>query len=111
VRTMAEELRIRVHPALGPTQGKRVAFTFDGETFEGIEGEPIAFALYAAGVRTLGYGERVGEPRGVFCGIGHCYNCRVSVDGVADVRACVTPLRAGIQVMSQRSAPSGGKAV
>ena len=99
---MTEDLRIKVHPALGSTTGKRVAFTFDGERFEGTEGEPIAFALYASGIRTLGYGERVGEPRGVFCGIGHCYNCRVTVDGVANIRACVTPIRAGMQVLSQK---------
>lgn len=107
---MGEDLRIPEHPVLGPISGKRVKFTFDGKPYEGIEGEPVAYALYAAGVRTIGYGERYGEPRGVFCGIGHCYNCRVTIDGVADVRSCVAPLREGMDVRSQGQPVSGGKA-
>lgn len=107
---MDKDLRINTHPALGPTVGKRVKFTFDGKTFEGIEGEPIAFALHAAGVRSLGPGDRPGERRGVFCGIGHCYNCRVTVDGVANVRSCITPLRSGMKVTSQNGHEVGGLA-
>ena len=100
-------MRIKTHPALGPTNGGRVTFTFNGDVFEGVEGEPIAFALWAAGVRTLGRGERGGEPRGIYCGIGHCYSCRVTVDGEADVRACIAPLRAGMTVRSQEPPEAG----
>lgn len=86
---------------------ERVTFTFNGKVFRGVEGEPIAFALWAAGVRTLGHSDRHGKPRGIYCGIGHCYNCRVTVDGEADVRACIAPLRSGMRVWSQEPPDAG----
>ena len=39
-----------------------------------------------------------GSPRGLFCGIGNCYECLVTVDGVPNVRACVTPVAAGMVI-------------
>ena len=38
-----------------------------------------------------------GAPRGLYCGIGVCQECRVLVDGVV-VRSCVTPVAAGMRV-------------
>ena len=102
---MGEDLRIIKHPILGARAEKRVVFTFDGREVEGIEGEPIAVALQAAGLRKLGAHERTGEPRGLFCGIGHCFGCRVTVDGEANVRSCITPLSAGMEVLSQGRFP------
>jgi sarcosine oxidase subunit alpha len=79
-----------------------INFTFDGRVFRGFDGEPIAAALLANGVRTLRHHEKSGKPRGIYCGIGHCYECRVTVDGVPGVRACLTPLRDGMAVTSER---------
>jgi sarcosine oxidase subunit alpha len=98
------------HPVLGPRTGKRIKFVFDGQTFEALEGETVAFALWGAGVRVLGHDERQGHPRGLSCGIGHCYNCRVTIDGVPDVRSCVTPVAEGMQVRSQHGPEKGGQA-
>lgn len=98
---MSNSLYIEEHPVLGKRSGKRVAFTFDGQIIEALEGETVAFALWGAGIRILGFDERHGYARGVSCGIGHCYNCRVTIDGVADVRSCITPVREGMQVQSQ----------
>lgn len=81
-----------------PPAPELISFVFNGREYQAREGEPIAAALLAAGVRTLGHSERSGRPRGVFCGIGHCYECRVSVDGQHNVRSCVTPLRRGMVV-------------
>jgi sarcosine oxidase subunit alpha len=39
-----------------------------------------------------------GAPRGPLCGMGICYECRVSVDGEAHRRACLEPVRAGMRV-------------
>jgi len=93
--------RVITHAILGPLPaGNVVTFTFDGATVEGIEGEPIAAALMAQGTRTLRHCERTGEPRGIYCGIGHCFECRVTVNGQAGVRACVTPVHDGMVVES-----------
>lgn len=99
--------RVITHPILGPLPaGNVVTFTFDGRTVEGIEGEPIAAALLAQGVRTLRRSERTGEPRGIYCGIGHCFECRVTVNGQAGIRACITPVQDGMVVESA----AGGEA-
>lgn len=51
---MAE--RIKEHPILGiQEKGAAVKFTFDGKEIEGMEGEPIAAALKAAGVMVHRY--------------------------------------------------------
>jgi predicted molibdopterin-dependent oxidoreductase YjgC len=93
-------LRISDHPIIDFPKGREVEFTFEGEQLTGIEGEPIAAALHAAGVRLL----RVtpgGRPRGLFCAIGNCSSCYVVVDGVANVRSCTEPLREGMAVRRQ----------
>ena len=94
--------RIKEHPILGKTEeGKVVTFTFDGKTLEGIEGEPIATALKAAGVMVHRYTKVKHEPRGIFCAIGRCTDCVMIVDGKPNVRTCITPLVEGMKVETQ----------
>jgi len=92
--------RIVEHPVLGPLEQKPVSFRFDGMTYVANEGDSIAAALLAAGVRTLRHSPSDDAPRGIYCGIGHCYECRVAVDGRASVRACLTPVADGMTVES-----------
>jgi sarcosine oxidase subunit alpha len=95
-------LRIREHPILEFDKGPLVEFEFDGRRLEGHEGEPVAAALHAAGVRVLRHSTRLGRPRGFFCAIGRCSSCLMTVDGVPNVMTCVTPLRRGMKVETQR---------
>ncbi len=41
---------------------------------------------------------RFGEPRAPLCGMGVCFECRVRIDGIAQLRACMTPVREGMDV-------------
>lgn len=79
---------------------EQVAFTFNGQHVMGYAGEPIAVALWASGIKAIRSCEVTAQPRGVYCGIGHCYECRAEVDGVPGVRTCMTPLRPGTTVSS-----------
>jgi predicted molibdopterin-dependent oxidoreductase YjgC len=79
-----------------------VRFEFEGESIEAAEGETIAVALIAAGKSVLRSTPRLAEPRGLFCNMGVCFECLVEVDGHANLRACQTVVRAGMQVRSQR---------
>jgi hypothetical protein len=94
--------RIFEHPVLGPL-GERplVRLTVDGRGVEAREGEPIAAALVAAGVRVFRKTSKLGEPRQLFCGIGRCTDCVMVVDGQPNVRTCVTPVRDGMAVETQ----------
>jgi hypothetical protein len=76
-------------------------FTLDGNPVTGYPGETIATALLAAGHRTARRTAGRGSPRGVFCAIGVCHDCRMVVDGEANVRTCLVPVRAGMVVQTQ----------
>lgn len=94
--------RIVEHPIMGaPSKGSRVVFTYDGVEMEGYEGEPIAMALKAAGVEVHRFTAKRHEPRGIFCAIGRCTDCVMVVDGKPNVRTCMTPLAAGMDVRTQ----------
>ncbi len=96
-------MRITEHPILGPFEkGKKIKFTFDGNTMEGCDDEPIAAALRAQGILIHRFTTRREEPRGLFCAIGRCTDCVMTVDGVPNVRTCVTPLREGMDVQTQK---------
>ena len=94
--------RIAEHPILGVQEkGETVKFTFDGKELEGYEGEPIAAALKASGLMVHRYTQKEHKPRGIFCAIGRCTDCVMVVDGVPNVRTCITPLKAGMEVQTQ----------
>ena len=94
--------RISEHPILGvPEKGRLVSFTYDGQTLQGYEGEPVAMALKAAGVMVHRYTAKKHQPRGIFCAIGRCTDCVMVVDGVPNVRTCMTPLVEGMKVETQ----------
>ncbi|MDE0939297.1 MAG: (2Fe-2S)-binding protein [Pirellulales bacterium] len=82
-------------------RGMRVDFTFDGKSIEAFEGETIAAALLASGVRTLRQTERKGEPRGLFCNMGICFECLVEVNGNPNQRACQYQVTDGLEIKSQ----------
>lgn len=94
--------RITVHPILNFPPKKKVKFTFEGEEIEGFEGEPIAAALVANGFYELRESINLHRPRGFFCAIGNCSSCLMVVDGMPNVRTCITPLREGMKVEIQR---------
>ena len=68
----------------------------DGSPLQALEGQSIGAALIASG-RVALRSSPGGSPRGLYCGIGVCQECRVVVDGVV-ARACVTPVVAGMRV-------------
>ena len=95
---------IEQHPVLETDYFKRrskVEFFFDGRLMEGYEGQPIAMALHANGVRIYRETPEMKRPRGFFCAIGKCSSCFMVVDGTPNVRTCVTPLVSGMKVETQ----------
>ncbi|MBM3523482.1 MAG: FAD-dependent oxidoreductase, partial [Alphaproteobacteria bacterium] len=87
-----------VHPAFEPA-APTVAFTYDGREVTGYEGETIAAALSAAGILELRHATG-GTRRGLWCGMGACFECLVTIDGQGSQRACLAKLRAGAVVTS-----------
>ena len=94
------------HPKLTIQRGNPVSFAFNGRRITAYEGETIATALYAAGVRIFSRSFKYHRPRGLFCMFGHCAHCLMRVDGVPNVRTCMAPVRSDMQVASQNAWPS-----
>jgi predicted molibdopterin-dependent oxidoreductase YjgC len=94
-------MRINEHPILEFKHGNKVNFTFEGRKLEGYSDEPIAAALVASGIKVLSYSRKLKRPRGFFCAIGKCSSCLMTVNGIPNVRTCVTRLEDGIVVNRQ----------
>ena len=95
-------MRIDKHPILAFKRGKKIKFIFNGQEMEGYEGESIAAALHAAGVKVLGESIIKHRPRGFYCAIGNCSSCLMVVDGVPNIKTCVTELVEGMVVETQK---------
>lgn len=89
--------RIIDHPVLPIPERAQIGFTWRGRPIAALEGETIASALQANGVRVLGHHARDGAPQGLFCADGRCALCLVIVDG-APVKACQIRVRPGLAV-------------
>ncbi len=94
-------MRIEYHPLLKFERGKKTHFTFNGQSIEAYEGETIAAALHAAGIKVLKKSVIHDRPRGFFCAIGKCASCMMNVNGVPNVKTCVTLVEDGMVVKSQ----------
>ncbi len=87
---------------LGPglARGPAVTIALDGRDLTAYAGETVAAVLMANGIaatrRTPG-----GAPRGVFCGMGVCFDCLAVVDGIPNTRTCMTWVRDGMDVRLQ----------
>ncbi|OGK12721.1 MAG: pyridine nucleotide-disulfide oxidoreductase [Candidatus Riflebacteria bacterium GWC2_50_8] len=95
-------LRIEHHPVLNFPERKIVNFYFEGKQYQGYEGEPVAAALHAAGIRTLRRSPQKDRARGFFCAIGRCSSCIMEIDGQINTMTCITPLAEGMHVKMQK---------
>ncbi|MFT9846054.1 (2Fe-2S)-binding protein [Aneurinibacillus sp. REN35] len=99
--------RIMRHPILGNIEDReRISFQFDGVKYEAYENETVAAALLANGIRKLRVHEDTGTPRGIYCNIGHCLECRVTINKQANVRACVTMVEKNMVIESGKQYPN-----
>lgn len=74
-----------------------VTFTCGGRTLKGRSGQSVAAALIANGILSFRNSVEIGEPRGAFCLMGVCQECRVRIDGTVR-EACLVWLEAGLSV-------------
>lgn len=106
-----DSLRIKSHPVTGRSKdgSRTIRIVVNHQPLEVLEGESLAAALWANGLIAVGHNPEAEVPRGMYCGIGHCYECRVTVDGIEDVRSCLIPVREGMQVAFMDHGPQKEK--
>ena len=88
----------------GIGRGAPMSVYLDGRPMQAFEGESVLAVLWAQGEHTLHSTARTGEPRGFFCGMGVCFDCLVTIDGMVNLRACLEPVRPGMKITLQRDA-------
>ena len=74
-----------------------LALRIDGVPVRVAAGTTVAAAILRAGV-ALFRRSVSGEPRAPLCGMGICFECRVTIDGTPHVRSCTTLCRPGMEV-------------
>ena len=91
------DYRIKEHPILAVPPEPTVGFTWQGKRLLAREGETIASALFANGIRVFGHHAKDGAPQGIFCANGQCAQCSVIADGLS-VKSCMVPVKDGMRV-------------
>ena len=95
--------RIDSHPILGELDIKKeIKLFIDGEVCMAYEGDMIVSAMYANGKKVFRYTKKLHKPRGVFCAIGKCTDCIMTVNGVPNIRTCITPVEDGMIIETQK---------
>ena len=84
-----------------------IRFQFDGQPVTAQPGQSVAAALWTLDERVLRTTRVDGAPRGLFCGMGVCFDCLVTIDGRANRQACLVPATEGMVVTRQHGNGSG----
>ncbi len=79
---------------------ERVRIVVDGRPIEAEAGTSLLAVLWNAGLRVLRVSV-TGEARGPLCGMGVCFECRVTIDGRPHRRSCLEPVRPGMEVRTR----------
>lgn len=75
-----------------------VTITVDGRPLQAAEGRSLAAVLLEAGQQALRHSPSGREARGLYCAMGVCFECLVTVDGAPGQRACRVRVRDGMTV-------------
>ena len=78
-----------------------IQFTFDDKTISAVSGQSVGAALLATNQRSLRKTRFNEDKRGIFCGIGVCFDCLVVIDGITNQRACIIEAKSGMKVQTQ----------
>ena len=100
------DYRLPLHPSQVIDRSRPVTFQYNGRTIRGYQGDSIASALYASGVRIFNRSFKYHRPRGLLCVSGRCPNCMMNVDGTPNVRVCTRTVTPGAQIRHQNAWPS-----
>lgn len=75
-----------------------ITVTINGQAVAAREGQSVAAVLHINAVRVFRHTRFDNRPRALFCGIGACFDCIVTIDGRAHQRSCITLVRDGMVI-------------
>jgi len=77
---------------------QKIKLIFDGKEITAYKGETVLAALIASGYKIMRTNPVSHKPRGAFCGMGICFECTMTIDGIPNTRACMTEVHEGMTV-------------
>ena len=80
------------------SRGEQLTIVINGHETVAYSGETVHAALLASGYRILRKTKKDNQPRGIFCGMGICYDCLVSINEKPNQRACMRQVEDGMEV-------------
>jgi len=98
-------MQITDHPVLENKFKKETTFYFNDKALIAKEGQTIAAALIANGIKNIGFSRKLRQPRGLFCAHGRCLSCFVTVDELEHVISCQTLVEEGMNVYANNDDP------
>ncbi|MCX7974593.1 MAG: FAD-dependent oxidoreductase, partial [Candidatus Aminicenantes bacterium] len=96
--------RLYQHPILTIPEKPFFKFYWNGQEFLAREGETIASALFANGVRIFSFHHKDGAPQGIFCANGQCAQCLVLANGYP-VKACMELIKPEMKIIPLQGLP------
>ena len=102
----ADDGRLQEREYQVTNRSKTVALSLNGKSVHAFQGDTIASALYASGLRIFSRSFKYHRSRGLLCVSGKCANCLVTVEGIPNVRACTERVVEGMAVKQQNAWPS-----
>jgi predicted molibdopterin-dependent oxidoreductase YjgC len=96
---MADQVRTSVAARLKHNRkDSPIQVEIDGIVVPAYAGESVAGVLMASGSRIFTQASPYNLARTLFCGMGVCHQCLVTVEGMRNVRACMTIIRPGMKI-------------
>jgi len=77
---------------------EKITLRVNGKEIIAYRGETVLAALIASGYRSLHKNEESRQPRSPLCGMGVCFECRATIDGIPNVRTCMTYASDGMEI-------------
>jgi len=77
---------------------QKIKLIVDGKKVTAYKGETVLAALIASGYKIMRTNPVSHKPRGAFCGMGICFECTMTIDGIPNTRACMTEVHEGMTV-------------
>jgi sarcosine oxidase subunit alpha len=81
-----------------------VKIRVNGKEIAAYHGETLLAALMASGYKFFKKSSIMEEPRGALCGMGVCYECLVTLNGIPGVRACMEEVEENMEIELDDSA-------
>ncbi|WP_449354189.1 (2Fe-2S)-binding protein [Virgibacillus natechei] len=93
------------HPVLGKKVEEEITFYFNGQSLKARQGQTVAAALIANGIKKFGVSRKLFKARGLYCANGRCCSCFVTINGLEHSISCNRIVEEGMIVASTDGDP------